>query len=377
MKKWILFSAMAVLLAWTAAAHAAGIVFTFENGQITGDTPKYYEFDIYVAASENTKIGSCIAYVNYNTTGFGNSIEANGKVTATRGTLVTSGAVYDGPKLNDNTTTKLAVTIDYTSGDPTYGADLGVTPQQWAHIKIEISDPNTSAGLSFDQTMMAAGACKQSDNNYYDPVVAMDTDDSSLPVQMAGIAATAAEGRGVILSWQTESEVDCAGFHVWRSDDREGRYNRLTTQMIPGAGNTSSRQEYAYTDRQVTAGEEYWYQVEEIALDGKSTFFGPIRAEGVSAVPVAYNLSQNYPNPFNPETAFHYDLPETSPVRIAVYSLIGQRVATLVHEIQEAGRYDVIWDARDSGGNSVPSGIYFLVMDAGKHHQVRKMTILR
>jgi hypothetical protein len=69
--------------------------------------------------------------------------------------------------------------------------------------------------------------------------------------------------------------------------------------------------------------------------------------------PYDFKLSQNYPNPFNPITTIEYQLPKLSEVELAIYNLIGQKVATLVSEKQPAGNYKVQWDA-----SSFASGIY-------------------
>ena len=71
-------------------------------------------------------------------------------------------------------------------------------------------------------------------------------------------------------------------------------------------------------------------------------------------IPLSSQLLQNYPNPFNPTTAIGYRLSAVSHVELSVYNLTGQKVATLVSERQNAGSYQVDWDA-----SGFASGIYF------------------
>jgi hypothetical protein len=77
-------------------------------------------------------------------------------------------------------------------------------------------------------------------------------------------------------------------------------------------------------------------------------------------LPTAFALHQNYPNPFNPVTTIRYDLPVTGRVALEVYNILGQKVRTLVNEIQDAGFKSVQWDA----GN-VASGVYFCRLSVG------------
>jgi hypothetical protein len=89
-------------------------------------------------------------------------------------------------------------------------------------------------------------------------------------------------------------------------------------------------------------------------------------------VPDEYLLEQNYPNPFNPSTSIKYQMPENGFVTIKVYDMLGNEVATLVNEIQEAGNHSVEFDAA-----TVSSGIYFYIMQAGNFTQTKKMTLLK
>ncbi len=89
-------------------------------------------------------------------------------------------------------------------------------------------------------------------------------------------------------------------------------------------------------------------------------------------IPSEFRLHQNHPNPFNPATVIAYDLPVDSRVRLEVYTLIGEKVATLVDEVQSAGSRSV-----EFNGDALPSGTYFYRLQAGGSTQVGKMLLAR
>jgi hypothetical protein len=91
-----------------------------------------------------------------------------------------------------------------------------------------------------------------------------------------------------------------------------------------------------------------------------------------SELPVAVSLDQNYPNPFNPSTVIRYSLPQSSEVRLEVFSVDGKRVSTLVNEQKGAGEYTAVFRS-----GTLPSGIYFYRLQAGQTSLVRKMAIIR
>ena len=78
--------------------------------------------------------------------------------------------------------------------------------------------------------------------------------------------------------------------------------------------------------------------------------------------PSVFTLSQNYPNPFNPRTEISFSLSENSYVTMSVFNTLGQKLATLVDEKREAGRYRITWD-----GTNFPSGVYFYRLETEAH----------
>lgn len=88
-------------------------------------------------------------------------------------------------------------------------------------------------------------------------------------------------------------------------------------------------------------------------------------------------LLQNYPNPFNPTTVIRIDLPRAMHVRLCVYNVKGELVATLVNGRMDAGPKEIRWNAKDGRGRAVASGIYFCRLSAGTSVQTRKMALFR
>jgi hypothetical protein len=89
-------------------------------------------------------------------------------------------------------------------------------------------------------------------------------------------------------------------------------------------------------------------------------------------IPTKFALYQNYPNPFNPSTTISYDLPVRAHVKLTVYNILGQEVATLVDKEQEPGRYNVKFDA-----SGLPSGIYFYTLQTPYFTKTNKMVLVK
>ena len=93
-------------------------------------------------------------------------------------------------------------------------------------------------------------------------------------------------------------------------------------------------------------------------------------------VPLNYHLSQNYPNPVRSGTNIQYNLPAQRYVNLSIYNLLGQKVKTLVEEIQNLNSYSYLWDGKNTLGQRVPSGIYFYKMEAGAVILTKKLIVM-
>jgi hypothetical protein len=88
--------------------------------------------------------------------------------------------------------------------------------------------------------------------------------------------------------------------------------------------------------------------------------------------PSDFKLYINYPNPFNAQTTICYSLSQAGPVTLSIYNIMGQKVATLVDGVQQAGEHQVVWDAAD-----VSSGVYFGRLESGINNNTMRLVLLK
>jgi hypothetical protein len=109
--------------------------------------------------------------------------------------------------------------------------------------------------------------------------------------------------------------------------------------------------------------------------------YGSIVPTGVdetkSVAPAATRISSIYPNPFNPSTRIAFELSARARVELSIYDVSGRKVAVLANKDMEAGRFEVVWHGRTSGGAVAASGVYFCKLRAGSLVETKKMVIIR
>jgi hypothetical protein len=106
-----------------------------------------------------------------------------------------------------------------------------------------------------------------------------------------------------------------------------------------------------------------------------SNGFSQLSADGETAmvIPTSYSLEAAYPNPFNASTTIHVNLPESAELNVAVYNLLGQRVALLADGRMNAGRHSFSFD-----GHYLASGVYLIrAIVPGEMDEVQKIALLK
>ena len=104
----------------------------------------------------------------------------------------------------------------------------------------------------------------------------------ALPVELSHFRPARDKVTGaVVITWSTQSELNNAGFFIKRRQQRDGEFKIINATMIPGAGTTSEKHFYTYTDTTAQANVVYYYQVEDVSLDGnRQTLTRGIRLKG-------------------------------------------------------------------------------------------------
>ncbi len=104
------------------------------------------------------------------------------------------------------------------------------------------------------------------------------------------------------------------------------------------------------------------------SINGKTT---PKITEG-------FGLVSNYPNPFNPSTKIHFSLPSSKVVSVAVYDILGRKIATLLNKKElAAGEHNLVWNGLDDNGKSMASGVYLYKIKSGGLTVTKKMMLLK
>ena len=111
------------------------------------------------------------------------------------------------------------------------------------------------------------------------------------------------------------------------------------------------------------------------ATDGSGHFTLPL-ATLAGALPERFELGANYPNPFNPSTIIPYQLLAPMHVRLEVFNVLGQRIATLVDGERTAGFHTASWDATDAKGQAVAAGVYLYRLSGDGVQTTRSMLLI-
>ena len=190
-------------------------------------------------------------------------------------------------------------------------------------------------------------------------------------IRLSGLTATPAlRSAGVTVSWFTSSEIHHQGFHVYRADEINGTYDRLTSSLLTG------HSPYSWTDTTARGGMRYYYMVGAVDLDGNEERYGPVEVTTPGRT-LRTALAPAEPNPFTQRTRLQFSLDREAPVRLTVVDVTGRKVATLVDERLGVGEHETWWDGRADDGALAAAGVYFYRLESGPAKTTRKLVLLR
>ena len=261
-----------------------------------------------------------------------------------------------------------------------------VTTQGSGTLTVLDADGNM---LELDAQMMVAGPTslelKVTGGSLQVTVKATVNDEDTLPVTFTFTQLNPAElasfdgalqNDGVVLNWSTVSQTNNAGWRITRSVD--GETFEAVGNFVQGAGTADALMNYSFEDKDLPGVEKVYYRLEQVDLDGSISQSNVIEVLLGARMPLPTEFAVNvYPNPFNPSTTISYELPESAPVSVVIYDVLGQQVRHLISQFNAAGRYSVQWDARDNQGRGVASGVYIAKVDAGTTTLSQKMLLLK
>ena len=110
---------------------------------------------------------------------------------------------------------------------------------------------------------------------------------------------------------------------------------------------------------------------------GNGTVTLPVELTDIESLPTVFTLNPAYPNPFNPTTTIHYGIPDTREVSIMIYDLMGRKVATLFHNEQQAGWYEITWNGLLNNGSLASAGMYLYKITAADEIKTSKISLIK
>jgi hypothetical protein len=121
--------------------------------------------------------------------------------------------------------------------------------------------------------------------------------------------------------------------------------------------------------------------IENVGLRMFSKIYKPNFADDVEteneSLPHRFSLFPNFPNPFNPQTKIRIEISKRSFATIKVYNSLGKEITTLLDNEMSPGNYSINWEAKDSNGNILPSGVYLIRMTVDNYTETIKALLLK
>lgn len=323
------------------------------------DTPldQWNEFSISVPATANARrIEAVIVYIFTDCAG--------GAVYMDDFAMTTSDPVTTSPNLVTNADFSQSLATGWT----TFG-NAGIEPNGTYHYSAGgaafvfgpfSANPDDTSGF-FQDVAVTAGAT-------YELSAYVMSSCNVAPI--TGQNANRLEG---IISFLDGSGVEIEGFGATFLDNTNslGEYTLQKVQGLAPVGAVTARVQMNFVQPNGgAAGEGGSVFVDDVFFGEATATNAPASARGVA-------LAQNNPNPFNPKTSITFALDRGADVNLQIFDAKGRLVRTLAARGFDAGSHTLEWNGRSDDGESVASGIYHYVLEAGGARQARSMVLLK
>jgi hypothetical protein len=189
---------------------------------------------------------------------------------------------------------------------------------------------------------------------------------TGLPVELISLRADPINNKFIRVSWSTATEINNAGFEVYKSEDGVN-FNYIG--WVDGAGNSSTQENYSQDDHDVLANKVYYYRLRQIDFDGKTEtthiVSAMINAEGV------FVISEFIPNPADNATSLIITSSDVRDVNVTFYNTLGQLISSNSLVIQKGeNRFDF-------NLSDFAAGTYHSLITAGEHNFNKKIIVTR
>ncbi len=226
-------------------------------------------------------------------------------------------------------------------------------------------------------------------------VVTTTTLDLTTPSTIMDLSAVTGEVNGTIgLSWTAPDNNNMNGtvavYEIRYSQAEITDLNWSETSLLltpPSPLQAGEQQSTILTG--LTPGQNYFTAIKSYDSSGNSSTISNISSAEAAFIlatdiddteynlPTEFALAQNYPNPFNPSTTIGFSLPTSSYVELKVYNIEGKVVKTLVDQQLAAGEHSFEWDATNSSGSKITTGIYIYRIETETFSTTKKMLLLK
>lgn len=280
---------------------------------------------------------------------------------------------YSPATITNPMSNKIWVNIDLPYVNSNSGTIVAQSPG-WTDVVtiiFDIVDPNGTASLTW-LTNSPFWGIFDADNTTLWQTGIFENLFGPLPVELISFTGTLLSNENVLLDWKTASSLNNSGFEIEKSYKNSDLWE--TIGFVESHGDPNSLVEYSFTDITSHSFPIVRYRLKAIDNDGSFKYSEIIE---VNTLPLNYDLSQNYPNPFNPSTKIKFTIPflgidNNVVVRLKVYDVLGNEVATLMDEEKAPGIYEV-----EFSKSGLASGIYVYRIDTPDFVATKKMVLLR